>query len=151
MYKNLNLMELATLNLLKSSATANNVSVEHHHTGGDKCYTFPVYSMLFTDDLQPDSTTFEMSTCCVNCSYKMLFGFPYMQCEITIERDDGDVVAELESISIPLNSKKQNTYQRKIIALINACSRRVIQQEMKKNKIAMAAVAHSTLHDNLYN
>ena len=142
-------MNAATLDLLKYGATTGSVSVEHYSDGG-KCYASPVRSMMFTDCYEPDSDMFDMSKACVDCSYKMLFGFPYLQCRITIEKEN-DIVNELENITIPLDTKKQNAYQRKIITLINTCSRRVIEQEMKKNKIAMAAVAYSTLHDNQYN
>ncbi|MBO4626135.1 MAG: hypothetical protein J5679_02575 [Alphaproteobacteria bacterium] len=143
-------MELATLSLLKYSAATESVSVEHY-PAGDKCYSIPVLSMLFIDDFPPDADMFDMSNCYVDCSYKMSFGFPTLQCRITIETEEREVIKELENISIPLNPKKQNTYQRKIVALINACSKRIIEQEMKRNKIALAAVAHSTLHNNLYN
>jgi len=148
MYKYLSPMELATLQLLKYGATTETVSVEHYPDGG-KCYAFPVLSMLFDDEYEPDSDMFGTSNCCVDISYKMSLGFPYMQCVITIEKEDN--VVELENILIPLNPKKQNSYQRKIVTLINACSKRIIEQEMKKNKIAMAAIAYSTLHNNLYN
>ena len=143
-------MELATLQLLKYGAATETVSVEHY-PGGNKCYIFPVLSIFFNDDFSPDLDTFGTSNCCIDITYKMSLGFPYMQCKIVIEKDDGSVIAELEDISIPLDPKKQNNYQRKIVALINACSKRVIQQEMNKNRIAMAAVAYSTLHNNLYN
>ena len=143
-------MNTDALVLLKYAATTESVSVQHY-PDGSKCYAIPVLTMLFDDEyesMSPDDI-FDTSMIYLDISYKMMLGFPYMQCKIVLEKDEN--FAELENISIPLNPQQQNPYQRKIISLINTCSKRVIEQEMKKNKIARAAVAYSATHNNLYN
>ena len=141
-------MTQESLVLLKSFASTESVSVEHYANGG-RCYAIPVLCMLFSDEPYTSEDMFDMANICLDCSYMMPLGVPYMQCKITYEKDNK--VALLEEVAIPLNRKKQNAYQRKIVALLNQCSKRIIEQEMKKNKIARAAVANSTLRNNMYN
>ena len=143
-------MTVESLLLLKYAASTENVSVEHY-PDGNKCYAIPVLTMLFDEDYESTSPddVFDTSLIYLDISYKMMVGFPYMQCKIILEKDEQ--FALLEDILIPLDPKQQKPYQRKVMSLINACSKRIIAQEMKKNKIAMAAVAYSATHDNLYN
>lgn len=136
--------------LLQYSASTENVSVEHY-PDGSRCYAVPVLTMLFDDDYasMDQGAIFDTSTIYIDCTYKMMVGFPYMQCKLSLEKDDK--VAILEEVSIPLDKRRQDAHQRRIVTLINQCSKRIIEQEMKKNKIALAAVANSTLHNNQYN
>lgn len=143
-------MDETILKLLQCSAATENVSVEHY-PDGNKRYTFPVLAMLFIDSFEQTQDMFGTLDCHIGCSYTMSTGFPTLHCTITLVKQDKTVFDELEDIYMPLNPKKQKLHQQHICKLIDTCSQRVVEQEVNKEKIALAAVAHSTLHNNLYN
>ena len=84
---------------------------------------------------------------CVTCSYKMAMGIPFMHCTISYT----DSHNYIEDILIPLDAKKRDKYQNEIMYLVNQCSKKVIVQEMARNKIAIAGAINSLAANKEYN
>ena len=118
--------------LLKFVASTENISVEYYD--GGKSYAIPVATFLLTGTLQSLDEVDETTPVYINCSYIMLFGTPMIKCEITY----GNPEYLWEEAFIPLDSKKRNQRQRDLMSLVNLCSKRVITQEMSRNKYAIA-------------
>ena len=77
----------------------------------------------------------------------MAMGVPFIHCSISYADSDNYI----EDILIPLDAKKRDAYQTEIMYLINQCSRKVIAQEMARNKLALAGAINSLAANKEYN
>jgi len=109
------------------------VSVMHY--GDSKAY-------LFYTPVSPD----EERQVFIHCSYKMAMGIPFMHCTISY----ADSKEYLEDILVPLDAKKRNEFQNEVMYLVNMCSKKVIAQEMARNKVAIAGAINSLAANKEY-
>ena len=130
---------------LKEIAKEQTVSVEYYQNG--KCYRIPMAAFFLDNKYNPfeEYDDVDMSLY-INCEYLMILGIPYMRFSVS----DIDHKLIIAPITVPFDKKKQNRVHREILSLVNICSKRIIAQEISRNKYAVASAINSIVMNQEY-
>ena len=123
--------------ILKEIASGQKISVQYFP--GGKIYTIPMAAFLLDLTHDPFTEEDDDMPVYVDCEYTMQMGTMFVKCEILDK--NGKVL--MPTTFIPLDKKKQNATHRELMSLINLCSKRIIAQEMSRNKYAIASAIQS--------
>ncbi|MBR2286163.1 MAG: hypothetical protein IJ866_01770 [Alphaproteobacteria bacterium] len=133
-----------TITTLKDIAKEQTVSVEYYQNG--KCYRIPMAAFFLDISYDPFDDEDEDMSLYINCDYIMVLGTPYMRFSVS----DIDHKLIIAPIIVPFDKKKQNRVHREILSLVNICSKRIIAQEISRNKYAVASAINSIVMNQEY-
>jgi hypothetical protein len=128
-----------TITTLKDIAKEQIISVEYYKNG--KCFRIPMAAFFLDISYDPFDDEDEDMSLYINCDYLMVFGIPYMRFSVS----DIDHKLIIAPITVPFDKKKQNRVHREVLSLVNICSKRIIAQEISRNKYAVASAINSSV------
>ena len=135
-------MSIEDIILLRYIASEETVSVSYFPAG--KIYLVPVAAFLLDKSYDPLDDINDSIGVYIDCSYAIKMGMPFMHCKIWFNNPENVI----ESSYVPLDPKLRDTRQRIIMSLINTCSKRVIAQEISRNRYAIYSAYQSMNNDN---
>lgn len=136
---------LEKIALLKEIASKQKISVDYGTN--TKSYKIPMAAFLLSPFYDPLSDDDDDMSVYVDCEYVMQLGQMFVKCDI-FDGNDTEIIPE---ILIPLEKRRQNATQRELMSLINLCAKRVIAQEISRNKYAIVSAINSTYANKEYN